>query len=169
VKALAATGMIDPKRVCIVGGSYGGYAALAGVTMEHGIYRCAVSVSGVADVHRMIGGVWSSLVDADKSNGARYLDRFVGAKEPTDPVYDRISPLRHAAEADAPILLIHGKEDTVVPYEQSVLMESALKGAGKSVEFVTLPGEDHWLSRDATRRQMLQATVAFVEKNNPPK
>src|SRR5262249_17617919 len=43
VRALAAAGLIDPKRVCIVGGSYGGYAALAGVTMEQGVYRCAVS------------------------------------------------------------------------------------------------------------------------------
>ncbi|MGZ3365794.1 MAG: alpha/beta hydrolase family protein [Caulobacteraceae bacterium] len=169
VKALAAAGMIDPKRVCIVGGSYGGYAALAGVTLEQGVYRCAVSYAGVSDLHRMIGGVWSAWVDADKSSGARYLDRFVGAKEPTDPVFDKVSPIRHLAELNAPVLLIHGKEDTVVPYEQSVLMESAMKGAGKSVEFLTLPGEDHWLSHDATRQQMLQATVTFLEKNNPPK
>jgi dipeptidyl aminopeptidase/acylaminoacyl peptidase len=169
VKALGAAGLIDPKRVCIVGGSYGGYAALAGVTMEQGVYRCAVSYAGVADLHRMIGGVWSAWVDTNKSSGARYLDRFVGAKQPSDPVFDKVSPIRHAAEANVPILLIHGKEDTVVPYEQSVFMEQALKGAGKPVEFVTLPGEDHWLSHDATRQQMLQATVTFLEKNNPPK
>jgi dipeptidyl aminopeptidase/acylaminoacyl peptidase len=169
VKALAAAGLIDPKRVCIVGGSYGGYAALAGVTLEQGVYRCAVSYAGISDMHRMIGGVWAAWVDADKSSGARYLDRFVGAKEPSDPVFDRISPLRHVAEVSVPILLIHGKEDSVVPYEQSVLMEGALKSAGKPVEFLTLTGEDHWLSHDATRQQMLQAVVAFLEKNNPPK
>jgi dipeptidyl aminopeptidase/acylaminoacyl peptidase len=169
VKALAKAGLVDPKRVCIVGGSYGGYAALAGVTLEQGVYRCAVSYAGVSDLHRMIGGVWSAWVDAGKSSGARYLDRFVGAKEPSDPVFDKVSPIRHVAEANVPILLIHGKEDSVVPYEQSVLMEAALKGAGKSVEFVTLENEDHWLSHDATRQQMLQATVTFLEKNNPPK
>jgi dipeptidyl aminopeptidase/acylaminoacyl peptidase len=69
----------------------------------------------------------------------------------------------------APILLIHGRLDSVVPYEQSVLMEAALKKANKAVEFVTLDGEDHWLSRDATRQQMLETTVTFLEKNNPPK
>jgi dipeptidyl aminopeptidase/acylaminoacyl peptidase len=169
VRALAAAGLIDPKRVCIVGGSYGGYAALAGVTMEQGVYRCAVSYAGVSDLHRMIGGVWSAWVDANKDSGARYLDRFVGAKQPSDPVFDKVSPIRHVADLNAPLLLIHGKEDTVVPYEQSVYMEAALKGAGKQVEFVTLPGEDHWLSHDATRQQMLQATVTFLEKNNPPK
>ena len=65
-------------------------------------------------------------------------------------------------------LLIHGKDDIVVKYSQSVEMAEALREAGKPVEFVTLAGEDHWLSRGATRLQMLQATIAFIEKHNPP-
>jgi dipeptidyl aminopeptidase/acylaminoacyl peptidase len=169
VRAMVAGGMVDPKRVCIVGGSYGGYAALAGVTLEKDVYRCAVSYAGIADMHRMVGGTWAAWVDPDKSSNARYMDRFVGAKDPTDSIYDTISPLRHVSDVNVPILLIHGKSDSVVPYEQSTLMESALKRANKPVEFVTLDGEDHWLSRDATRQQMLQATVTFLEKNNPPK
>jgi dipeptidyl aminopeptidase/acylaminoacyl peptidase len=71
-------------------------------------------------------------------------------------------------EVTAPVLLIHGRDDTVVPYEQSDLMAAALKRAGKSVELVTLKHEDHWLSRSATRLQMLEATVAFLKVNNPP-
>jgi len=169
VRALAAAGMIDPKRVCIVGASYGGYAALAGVTLEQDVYRCAVSYAGIADMHRMIGGQWAAWVDASKSISARNMDRFVGAKDPTDSIYDQISPLQHVSDVKAPILLIHGRLDSVVPYEQSVLMEAALKKANKAVEFVTLDGEDHWLSRDATRQQMLETTVTFLEKNNPPK
>jgi dipeptidyl aminopeptidase/acylaminoacyl peptidase len=169
VRALAAAGMIDPKRVCIVGGSYGGYAALAGVTLEQGVYRCAVSYAGISDMHRMLNGGWSAWIDADKSSNARYMDRFVGAKDPNDPVYDQISPIRHVDKASVPVLLIHGRSDSVVPYEQSVLMNEAMQKAGKQVEFLTLPDEDHWLSRDATRQQMLQATVTFLEKYNPPK
>ena len=65
------------------------------------------------------------------------------------------------------MLLIHGKDDTVVPYAQSEYMRDALTKAGKSVEFVTLKAEDHWLSRSATRSQMLEATVSFLKKNNP--
>jgi dipeptidyl aminopeptidase/acylaminoacyl peptidase len=65
------------------------------------------------------------------------------------------------------VLLIHGRDDTVVPYEQSDVMADALKHAGKSVELVTLKHEDHWLSRSATRQQMLEASVAFLQKNNP--
>jgi dipeptidyl aminopeptidase/acylaminoacyl peptidase len=65
------------------------------------------------------------------------------------------------------VLLIHGKDDTVVHYEQSTDMVHALKSASKVVEFVTLPGEDHWLSKSATRLTMLQASLDFVEKYNP--
>ena len=68
----------------------------------------------------------------------------------------------------APTNRSHGG-DLVVPIEQSLTMEAALKQASKPVELVTLPTEDHALAREATRVQVLQTTVAFLEKNNPPK
>jgi dipeptidyl aminopeptidase/acylaminoacyl peptidase len=66
------------------------------------------------------------------------------------------------------VLLIHGRDDTVVPYEQSDLMYDALRRAKKQVDLVTLKNEDHWLSRGETRLQMLQASVNFLRANNPP-
>lgn len=72
-----------------------------------------------------------------------------------------------AQRIDAPILLIHGKDDTVVPYRQSTAMLDAHRDAGKPVELVTLREEDHWLSRSATGLQMLEASVAFVARYNP--
>jgi dipeptidyl aminopeptidase/acylaminoacyl peptidase len=104
----------------------------------------------------------------DDGFAERYLDRFVGASTPNDPRLAEISPIEHVGAVSGPILLIHGKDDSVVPYEQSAVMERALRHAGKSVEFVTLKHEDHWLSRSATRQQMLEATVAFLRANNPP-
>jgi dipeptidyl aminopeptidase/acylaminoacyl peptidase len=80
---------------------------------------------------------------------------------------EAISPLRFAAKADAPILLVHGENDTVVPIEQSRMMQKALNGAGKPVDFVLMDGEDHWLSSAPTRQAMLNAVVAFVQKHNP--
>jgi dipeptidyl aminopeptidase/acylaminoacyl peptidase len=164
VRYLAAEGTIDPKRVCIVGGSYGGYAALAGATLDAGVYRCAVSVAGIADLHRFV--VWSR-EQADLSS-ERYWDRFMGAKDPSDPHLEAISPAAHVGAATPPILLIHGKDDTVVPFEQSQMMADTLRRAGKAAELVVMKHEDHWLSHGDTRLQMLQATMAFVEKNNPP-
>jgi dipeptidyl aminopeptidase/acylaminoacyl peptidase len=167
VRYLAEDGTIDPKRVCIVGGSYGGYAALAGATLDPGVYRCAVSVAGPADLRRMLK--WTNEQSGRSDNlSQRYWDRFMGVSGPADPALQSISPIEHLAAVTAPILLIHGRDDTVVPYEQSEVMASALKRAGKAVEFVTLNHEDHWLSRSATRLQMLEATVAFLRTNNPP-
>ena len=163
---LAAQGIVDAKRACIVGASYGGYAALAGVTVQQGLYRCAVSVAGVADLRAMLSD------EADKNDNqspeVRYWKTAMGAKSLADSALKAISPASLAGRADAPILLIHGKDDTTVPIEQSREMERALKSAGKSVEFVELDGEDHYLSREATRVAMLRAAVAFVEKYNPP-
>ena len=64
--------------------------------------------------------------------------------------------------------LIHGRDDTVVPFRQSELMYDALRRAHKSVELVTLKHEDHWLSRCETRLQMLESSVAFLREHNPP-
>ncbi|MBL8769932.1 MAG: S9 family peptidase [Phenylobacterium sp.] len=165
VRHLAARGTIDPKRVCIVGASYGGYAALAGATIDRGVYRCAVSVAGISDLRRQISYA--------RSRGGRpaerYWNRFLGVSdEASEEVLETYSPARLADRVEIPVLLIHGKDDSVVPLEQSQIMATALQKAGKPVELVVQKGEDHWLSRGETRLQMLTATMAFVEKHNPP-
>jgi dipeptidyl aminopeptidase/acylaminoacyl peptidase len=164
VRYLAQQGTIDPKRVCIVGASYGGYAALAGVTLDPGVYRCAVSVAGISDLRRFRSWVGENQL----SRSQRYWDRFMGTSDKNDPALRAISPIEHVSAVTAPVLLIHGRDDTVVPFEQSDAMLSALKRAGKSVELVTMKHEDHWLSRGETRLQMLEACAAFLKANNPP-
>lgn len=104
----------------------------------------------------------------DENAAVRYWNRFMGAERLGDRSLDERSPSRLAEQADAPILLIHGRDDTVVPVEQSRLMAQALRRAGKPVELVELDGEDHWLSRSSTRLQMLTALMAFLLNHNPP-
>ena len=166
VAYLAAQGTIDPKRVCIMGGSYGGYAALAGVTLQKGVYRCAVAVAPVADLDDFLQ--WRVNRGGAKSLTIRYWNRFLGVDAYNDPKLAALSPTKQAAQASAPVMLIHGKDDTVVPFDQSADMTRALQAAGKPVEFVTLRGEDHWLSSAETRLEMLTSAVGFLEKNNPP-
>jgi Dipeptidyl aminopeptidases/acylaminoacyl-peptidases len=144
-----------------MGASYGGYAALAGVTLQQGFYRCAVSVAGVSDVKLQYN---TELSESGRSmTMGRSLREQLG--DPKD--YDSISPRRFAVQADAPILLVHGKDDTIVPFSQSSVMADALKDAGKPYEMVVLKQEDHWLSRGETRKQMLSAAMALVQKHNP--
>jgi len=161
VSALAKADVIDPKRVCIAGASYGGYAALAATTIQNGPYRCAVSVSGVSEVGSLMVG------ESSKTANGRYREALLGVTYAADPELQDISPLNHAANASAPILLIHGKDDTVVPFVHSLSMNTELAKAGKPVEFLPLEGEDHWWSKEKTRVQILQGSVAFVEKHNP--
>jgi dipeptidyl aminopeptidase/acylaminoacyl peptidase len=163
VRDLAKQGVIDPHRVCIVGASYGGYAALAGVTLDPGVYRCAVSVAGISDLLRFRKWTESNRL----SSSQRYWDRFMGVTDKKGASLEEISPIQHIAAVNVPVMLIHGRDDTVVPFEQSEVMVDAMKRAGKPVEFVTLKHEDHWLSTGATRLQMLQATAAFLKTNNP--
>jgi dipeptidyl aminopeptidase/acylaminoacyl peptidase len=167
VRALVKQGFVDPARVCIAGGSYGGYAALAGAVFDASVYRCALSLAGPSDLRQMLDYSMERH-NYDSNREVRYWERFMGATKPDDRFLDTISPARHADQAGVPILLIHGKDDTVVTYEQSEEMARALKRAGKPYNFVTLKDEDHWLSRSQTRLQMLEAMVDFLKVHNPP-
>lgn len=159
--ALAERGIVDPKRACIMGGSYGGYAALAGVTLQQGLYRCAVAVAPVSDIKLMYD------TDLRESNNNRMLRRNLLTAFGARDQYDAISPRRAADKADAPILLVHGVDDTRVPFNQSKVMAAALEKAGKPHELVVLKEEDHFLSRPATRMQMLEVAMRFVQQHNP--
>lgn len=166
VRFLAAQGVVDDKRVCIAGASYGGYAALAGATLDLGVYRCAVDVSGPSDMKRMVE--WTLNRTTARASTLRYFDRYMGAEKLKDPTYREISPINAIDKIAIPVMIIHGRDDTVVPFEQSQRMADAMKAAGKNVEFVPLAGEDHWLSRSETRQKMLTNMVRFIETNNPP-
>jgi dipeptidyl aminopeptidase/acylaminoacyl peptidase len=168
VRYLVAQGLADPARVCIVGRGYGGYAAVAGVSLEPDVYRCAVNVAGYSDLKRMLTGVNQQRFSQGANVAERYWDRFLGVSGPNDPALDAISPVKHVDAIKVPVLLIHGKDDLVVPYAQSQEMYDALRSAHKDVELVQLKDEDHWLSRSATRLQMLETSVAFLRAHNPP-
>ena len=102
LQSLAKEGIVDPHRVCIVGSSYGGYAALAGVTVQQGLYRCAVSSSGPADLGQMLH--WEDERTGSQSQATRFWRRAMGVTTPGAPSIESISPARLASHADAPIL-----------------------------------------------------------------
>lgn len=160
VRAMIAQGIADPKRVCIVGISYGGFAALAGATLTPDLYACAVSINGVSDLPGMLGYEARS---GDDWNAISYWREHIGP--PHEPKVTERSPSRNADKARAPILLVHGVSDSVVPIQQSELMAVALQRAGKPFEFVRVDGGDHWLSTGASRTRVLEATGRFLEKH----
>ena len=158
VKYLVDQGIADPQRVCIVGASYGGYAALAGATLTPDLYRCAVSIAGVADLTQMIE--WVAGKGGPQSPAVKYWRQHIG--DPGTASVEAVSPARHVDGVRAAVMLMHGKDDTVVPFEQSEIMAKALQKQGKAHEVVRLDGEDHWLSRSETRTRMLQELERFL-------
>jgi dipeptidyl aminopeptidase/acylaminoacyl peptidase len=162
VAAVVAAGIADPDRVCIVGASYGGYAALAGAAFTPELYRCAAAIAGVADLRDMLN--YERERAGDRSSTVSYWRQAMGVDEEgsSRQDLDAASPAQHAERVRAAVLLIHGRDDTVVPIVQSRTMERALQGAGKSVQFVELEGEDHWLSGSKTRLETLKALDVFL-------
>ncbi len=161
VKKLIADGIADPKRICIVGASYGGYAALAGATFTPDLYACAISYAGVSNVPGIIGNV--TLETGGKSSSDAYMRIHVGDISSNEKALEDISPADHAGQVGMPVLLLHSARDNTVPIEQSVLENAALKKAGKDVQFITIDGDDHYLELASTRIRVLKEIEAFLK------
>lgn len=163
VKKMIADGVADPKRICIVGGSYGGYAALAGAAFTPDLYACAASYAGVSDLPNIIG------YDKNQNNG-HLGDNDFNAAYIGDPFKDidqlkATSPALHADKIDIPVLLLHSELDNTVPIAQSEEMAQALSQAGKTARFVRIKGDDHHLSVALTREVVLQELENFLKAN----
>jgi len=149
--------MADPNRICIVGGSYGGYAALMGTVKTPDFYRCAVSFAGVSD---LIGFLKEKRSYLDYELG---WERQLGAWWSDRERLKATSPVNHADKIRTPLLIVHGAEDRAVPVEQSRAMVDALKGAGfKTLRYVELPDGDHHLSRQDDRVTFFREMETFL-------
>lgn len=163
VNYLVEDGMADPNRVCIVGASYGGYAALAGATFTPEVYRCALSIAGISHLPRMLKEDRSRY--GKNHEVMRYLERSILDGGYDSDALEAISPYFFAEQVQIPVLLMHGEDDTIVDFEQSTLMQRAMEKAGKDVELVRLKNEDHYLREGSTRLQALEVMVEFVEEH----
>lgn len=161
IRAMSERGIADSRRVCIVGASYGGYAALAGVALTPEQYSCAVSVNGISDLPAMHWYLRSRY--GDESDALAAWKKLVGR-----PYSDELathSPSRAIGAIRAPILLIHGSDDIIVPISQSEELAKALRAGGKQHQFVRLEAEDHWLSTGAARLRILEEIERFLRNH----
>ncbi|MDO6424738.1 alpha/beta hydrolase family protein [Saccharophagus degradans] len=156
-------GIADPDKVCIVGGSFGGYAALMGALNKDKLFKCAVSLNGVTDLPRQLKSFEKEFSGYDKVINNIY--ERMGDPTTDIAMLEKYSPVNRAAEMHAPILLVGGKEDTRVPFSQQKVMYRALKKHKKEVETLYLDDATHHIfSRYLDRKAVYEATEKFLEK-----
>jgi dipeptidyl aminopeptidase/acylaminoacyl peptidase len=150
---LISEGIADPKRLCIVGWSYGGFAALVGAMKEPDLYRCAVSIAGVTDIADLqwdwfgfYGGRagWQAITGTDREK------------------MNASSPRRNAERIKIPVLLVHGKLDNIVPPDHSTHMAKALARVQAPHELMLVDDGDHGLTRGAWRLALYKKLESFL-------
>jgi dipeptidyl aminopeptidase/acylaminoacyl peptidase len=153
-----AQGIADPRRVAIVGWSFGGYVALVGAQRDGELFRCAVSVAGISDL--------SLLIEEE----SRYLNLREVTREQLGTDKEKLrrdSPRLHAADVQVPVLMIHGDRDAQVDLEQSQAMDTALTRAGKPHRLVRIKDADHQMSTESARITLLREIETFLSAHVP--
>jgi dipeptidyl aminopeptidase/acylaminoacyl peptidase len=157
---LAKSGQIDPKRVCIVGFSYGGYAAMWGAIRNPDRYRCAASWAGPSDLPAMMR------YDRKSFSATRYFREW-RSKFPSKDDLSAVSPINFADRFKLPLLIGHGEDDSTVPPKQSHKMVEALQKAGANVTPAFYKDSEHDFGSSKDLEDWLKRLEAFLAKNNP--
>jgi dipeptidyl aminopeptidase/acylaminoacyl peptidase len=145
--------LADPTRLAIRGGSAGGLTTLGALTATD-VFSAGISQFGIADLEALA-------TDTHKFE-AHYLDRLVGAYPEERSIYVERSPIHHLDQLSAPILLLHGTEDTVVPPQQAVLLAQAARRKHLAVALIMFEGEGHGFRRGETIKAATEAQIYFL-------
>jgi dipeptidyl aminopeptidase/acylaminoacyl peptidase len=159
---LVAQGIADRGRVCIMGSSYGGYAALWAAIRSPSRYRCAISFAGPTDMRAMLR------YDARNIVPSRYLRQYrewIQGEEAVD--LNAISPLRQSARLTVPVLIAHGERDPRVPVAQSRDLVAALRRRGATFESYFYPKAVHGFTTAEDSADFLRRVESFLNRYNP--
>jgi dipeptidyl aminopeptidase/acylaminoacyl peptidase len=157
-KWLVDRGMANPERMCVVGASFGGYAAMMSLVKEPRLYECGVSLNGVSDLISLIKNVRRFI-------GGTYYTRHIGHLASDSDALRQGSPINGVKKVQVPLMLVHSDRDRVVPPRQTRKMAKALTRAQKSVQTLELPQGDHFLSRQDNRKAFSEALLSFLAEH----
>lgn len=150
---LAENGLVDPQRIWIEGGSAGGYTTLRALTSTD-FFAAGVSHFGIGDL--------ATMTEHTHKFESRYLDGLIGPWPEARQVYEDRSPVHHLDRLSAPMLILQGAEDKVVPPEQAYQMADAVRAKGLPVALVVFEGEAHGFRRANSIRRTLEAGQSFL-------
>ena len=148
-------GITDPERVCIVGGSYGGYAALMGAATSD-LYKCSVSFAGVSDLLYLLD-------DSRRYGGEETLRIMLGNKSRQE--LKDTSPVNLADKIKIPVLLVQGDDDSRVLLKHGQKMRDAMEEAGVDYQYIEQENSDHFLTLKRNRLQFFQETEKFLKNH----
>lgn len=155
-QALVDRGAADPERTAIMGGSAGGYTTLMALATQPEFWAAGISLYGVGDLYEVMRG---------SHRFEKYYEHtLVGALPEAGALWVQRSPLTHAHRVRAPVLLFHGAQDKAVPVRQSIEFAEAVRSRRGQVEIVTYDDEGHGFKHDKTRREVLERSLAFLDK-----
>ncbi len=157
-------GWADPQRACIMGASYGGYAALMGAITQADLFKCAVNWVGVTDIGLMSSISWSDMSDEWKDYG---MKRLVADPDADAAQIKATSPLRRASEIRLPLLMAYGGEDRRVPLKHGTEMKAALR-ADQPLEWVVYPDEGHGWFNLKTNQDFWGRVERFLARHIGP-
>lgn len=161
VKALIADGTVDPKKVAIAGGSYGGYATLAGVAFTPDVYAAAVAIVAPSNLITLLDAIPPYWEAGRKQMYTRMAD-------PTTPEGKALliaeSPLTKAKDIVTPLMVVQGKNDPRVNIRESNQIVAAVRDNGKPVEYLVAPDEGHGFARPINNLAMVTAIEQFLPK-----
>lgn len=160
VKWAIARHFADPKRICVYGGSFGGYSALMQVIREPSMYKCAISYDGVTDLNMQV-----NKSDTAQSQSGRNYFQMVMGDEKTRATN---SPVDLVDKIQVPVFLVHGKDDRRVPYAEAEELHDALERAGKQVEWLAKSGEGHGFYDENNNIELFTRMLAFLNQNIGP-
>ena len=160
VKFAIAQGIADPKRVCIYGGSYGGYCALAGLAFTPDLYACGVDYVGVSNLFTFLKTIppyWKPLLDM--------FYEMVGNPVTDKELLAEASPVLHADIIRVPLLIAQGAQDPRVNIDESDQMVAALKKHGIAVEYLVKDNEGHGFHNEENRFEFYEAMEKFLKRH----
>ena len=155
---LVDQGKVDGNRMCIYGGSYGGYAAMMSTIRAPSLFKCVVGYVGVYDLNLM----YSNGDIPDLWGGKGYLEKVLGTDEAS---LTANSPVTHASKITADVMIVHGVEDRRVPLKHARVMRKALRAAGKDPEWVIYDGVGHGVWNEEKRKDLYTRLLTFLDKN----
>jgi dipeptidyl aminopeptidase/acylaminoacyl peptidase len=160
---LAGRGIVDPKRACIMGGSYGGYAVMMGLARNPDRWRCGINFVGITDINLMFDITWSDLAYSDF---IRYTAKdTIGDPDTEAAALKAVSPLENAAKIKAPVLMVYGGQDRRVPVVFGERMRDALRTQGTAVEWHVYPDEAHGFLLEKNRFDFYARVAAFLDRH----